>query len=355
MPTISVAFVVYGIHAPNGKLVDKHIRDNPQYFHKPIDIRRILWNDPAQRTRYKCSRGVNATDVSTQIAMLDDRRFYEACVKVYKIVEEEAKVTGMISKVIPVHCTAGDHRSHSVVEAVVNRVLNAANTAGERRYNAKAFLANSCHKNSVIEVVCDAAVRWLINPFCLREPSNWGSEVADVHARAYIQLSWLDSLKNLIETDDTDSTVQDLIDPYSYLPFEPFETDDKPRTPSPRDKRSTRVKGHARSSTERRGSFQTRTRSPRLSKSKQPQTSKSERRHSPRQRSRSSSYWRRSKAVKKRAPWERSRNADVQIQAEQDEYKWTGDLKQRTGETVDNEDEYVQCPCCGGTGVINKS
>ena len=56
-----------------------------------------------------------------------------------------------------------------------------------------------------------------------------------------------------------------------------------------------------------------------------------------------------------RAPWERSRDGDVHFQAEQDEYKSIGDLKQHTGETVDDEDEYVECPCCGGTGVINKS
>ena len=84
--------------------------------------------------------------------------------------------------------------------------MNAANTSGERRYNAKAFLANSCHEDSVTEVICDAAVDWLIYPFCLREPSNWGSEVDDVHARAHAQLSWLESLKKLIETDGTDAT-----------------------------------------------------------------------------------------------------------------------------------------------------
>ena len=129
---IPVAFVVYGIHTENGKEVDAHMRWHPDRFHNPIDIRRILWNDPVQRTRYKCTRGTNAHNAQTQIAMLDDCRFYEACVHVFKAVEDDVTENLICSKVVPVYCSAGDHRSHSVVEAVVNRVLNSA-TVGDIR------------------------------------------------------------------------------------------------------------------------------------------------------------------------------------------------------------------------------
>ena len=90
MPT-AVAFVMYGIHASNGKLLDAHICEHKELFHTPIDICKILWNNPTQRTRLKCNKNCNGSDPSSQIRILDDRRFYDACGYPFKVVEKYAR------------------------------------------------------------------------------------------------------------------------------------------------------------------------------------------------------------------------------------------------------------------------
>ena len=375
---ISVAFVVYGIHTDNGKTVDAYMRRSPELFHKPIDIRRILWNDPVQRTRYKCKRGENADFTQTQIAMLDDRRFYDACVHVFKQVEADMLENSICSKVVPVYCSAGDHRSHSVVEAVVNRILNACNK-DDRRFNAKAFLANSCHENAVIEVICDAAVSWLNEPFCLVEPSGWGYDVADVHERAYKQLTWLESLRKLIETDGLGSGVQNDIDPINYVPFEPFPSDNKegaPKTPPASDSRSTKSKARPGSRVEmsrsevRRGRSSSKPAAAR-SKSKPGAASRQDdqgngrrvpvppREAPPRGRSQSRGYARASssayerQASRSRTPKERpwnKKHTDDRYDSRQSKPDWTKADWENTVEVV-----TFTCPCCQGSGEISQA
>ena len=120
-----VAFVTYGIHTEQGKTFRQYCVKNKENFQTPIDIRRVLYNDPAvNRKRYKVNHMENGDSVKTQIALLDDPRFYEACVSLMVLIDCDILANGMVTKVIPVFCTSGSHRCDTVCKALTNKVLN---------------------------------------------------------------------------------------------------------------------------------------------------------------------------------------------------------------------------------------
>ena len=124
-PSMPVAFVTYGIHTEQGKLFHQHCLKNQDDFHTPIDIRRVLYNDPAvNRKRYKVNHNENGDSVKTQIALLDDPRFYEACVSLMLLIDCDIRNHGLVVRVIPVFCTSGSHRCDTTCKALTNKVLN---------------------------------------------------------------------------------------------------------------------------------------------------------------------------------------------------------------------------------------
>ena len=232
---ISVAFVVYGKHTDQGKIFHQYCLDNPTLYMKPIDIRRILHHDPLdesrQKRRFSVDHKENGTYTKTQVAMLDDPHFYEACLMLWNTVRDEIENHGTVRKVIPVHCTQGQHRADTTVEAITNKVLNVAynQAASEKMFNAKAFKCNSAMKESVIEVVAQAAEKWLKTPFCIAKPSDFGEGAREAHERARSQLLWLEDLHKLVETEFLDPEVQSSLDIETCMPLVPIEVDDHDR------------------------------------------------------------------------------------------------------------------------------
>ena len=240
---ITVAFVVYGIHTKQGAIFHQHCLDNTELYHAPIDIRRLLHKDPLKKKRrYSVSHKENGTSTSTQVALLDDPSFFDACVHIVDTILVEVDEYGEVPTILPVYWTAGQHRADTAVEGVCNKVLNAAHDhSGDRMYNAKVFKCNSVFADSVVEVVGQNAEAWLAKPFCVAAPTEFGEAAREAHARANTQLLWLEDLRELVETNFAHHGKY--IDRKTRKPFEHIDDEvgrsqRQPRARTPMRKRS---------------------------------------------------------------------------------------------------------------------
>jgi len=102
---VRVVFVSYGIHTDQGAKFHQYCLDNPEVFYVPLDIRKILWNDPWFSKRYKVLHTSSGDDPKTQVAILDDPRYYDAVLHVWKHIQVDYIDQGVIPKILPGYCS----------------------------------------------------------------------------------------------------------------------------------------------------------------------------------------------------------------------------------------------------------
>ena len=110
-------------------------------------------------------------------------------------VTDEIEEEGLITRVLPICCSGGLHLSHGVANAAVNRVLNhVTDVPGNRELNAKLFQCTMVNPETVHDIVCGQAVKWLYSPFETADASERGVKASREHERAYRQMNWMRSL-----------------------------------------------------------------------------------------------------------------------------------------------------------------
>ena len=92
LPTgIAVSIITFGYNTSLGRKLMKVMKDNPDSFYTPIDIRKQMPRDPLGEHRlYKVYNNENADYSRTQAALLNDTRFYGAVLHLVNKVEEFA-------------------------------------------------------------------------------------------------------------------------------------------------------------------------------------------------------------------------------------------------------------------------
>ena len=179
MGAIAIAIVTYGVHTPQGRAFQTYAIAHPELFYEPFDVRRDLFRDPAEnKKRFTVQHGQNSDFNQTQLALLDDSRFYACAARLVRGLTDDASVDGAVAKVVPLYCSAGNHRCDGIAK-VAAKVLNTAVDEWQTRvYNVKVFSCANIGAQDVVGVVATDARAWLKKPFTLAEPGDWGE-----HAR----------------------------------------------------------------------------------------------------------------------------------------------------------------------------
>ena len=88
---LAVSIITYGCQTPLGRKLADMIRDNPELYYEPMDIRKCMPKDPQGKHRlFKVSHTENGDSVRTQMAMMNDQRFYPAVLHVVNTIEQHA-------------------------------------------------------------------------------------------------------------------------------------------------------------------------------------------------------------------------------------------------------------------------
>ena len=88
---LACSIITYGVNSPLGRKLAEMIRDHPELYYEPLDIRQCMPRDPAGRHRlFKVSHTENGDAVRTQMAMMNDTRFYPAVLHVVNTIEQHA-------------------------------------------------------------------------------------------------------------------------------------------------------------------------------------------------------------------------------------------------------------------------
>ena len=80
-----ISILVFGYKTPQGRALMDIIKEDPESFYAPIDIRKppYMPRNPADgmNRKYKVSHYANSEHEMTQLALLDDCRFFHSCLQ----------------------------------------------------------------------------------------------------------------------------------------------------------------------------------------------------------------------------------------------------------------------------------
>ena len=193
---VSVAIVSYGVHTPCGKKMQQITGADSSIAHKffePWDVRRMMWRDPKQARRYNVLHTDNADALSTQLALLDDSRFYDTVRCVCSYVEDRTRSTDDML-IVPLYCTSGNHRAHGVGKASADTLNRVYDEVGERKFNVKVFHCGNASAEQLEQTVVKQAEEFTNFPWTIAEVEEWGSKAAEDNSRAHRQVKWMKEL-----------------------------------------------------------------------------------------------------------------------------------------------------------------
>ena len=159
-----IAFIVFGEHEAKGKIFWDLVTQGKVKCRRAIDIRKVLNADPAEAKKFGCTHINKGESDQVQSNLLNQWDTVEACEWLLEEVETGEYVAGSHRPVlpIPVYCTAGRHRSDGASTMVQRRVLNCCVRDGKRLYNANVFRITDCH--DPLEQA-ELALTWVTDPW----------------------------------------------------------------------------------------------------------------------------------------------------------------------------------------------
>jgi hypothetical protein len=205
---VAVSILVFGEHTKNGK---KFVADwldlcakYPMY--DPIDVRVFFSKDPSKSRQFKSYHDKNADHTETQISLHQFEDFFYCCQYIVNQVQEKFREcespTTRLPKIVPVFCTAGQHRADGAAKNSVHRILNALDLGLGRCYNANVFSLNGAND---IEDRLKTATRWLSNPWSINDArATFGVEACASSPRAQFVYAAIGQLKAVIEDGEHD-------------------------------------------------------------------------------------------------------------------------------------------------------
>ena len=103
----------------------------------------MLHNDPAVAKKFGCECWQVGDSTQVQSNLLNQHETLNAVEGVLDDIKSAvrvARVDGEPVPIVPVYCTAGNHRSHGVALMIQKRILNeATNQYGDRIFNCNVF------------------------------------------------------------------------------------------------------------------------------------------------------------------------------------------------------------------------
>ena len=131
MTTINVSLLVFGDSTKEGKQFWRLYDKSPKYqFFQAIDVRKVMSVDPRNAKKFRVAHEHNADFCSTQTNMLNNESFPETVREVVDSVQKYREELGpgssttSLGGIVPVLCTAGQHRADSAAKWAARKVLN---------------------------------------------------------------------------------------------------------------------------------------------------------------------------------------------------------------------------------------
>jgi hypothetical protein len=223
---VAVSIIVFGDNTKNGKkfIADWHDLSARFPMYDPIDVRAFFSKDPSKSRQFKSYHDKNADHTETQISLHQFEDFFYCCQYLVNQVQEKFREcdppTIRLPKILPVFCSAGQHRADGAAKNSVHRVLNALELGCGRCYNANVFSLNGAND---IEDRLKTATRWLSNPWSINDArETFGVEACASSPRAQFVYAAVGQLKAVIE-----EGVHDLISKTGALIVPDFSDDEE--------------------------------------------------------------------------------------------------------------------------------
>ena len=146
-----------------------------------------------------------------------------------------------VLKVLPVYCTAGLHRSDTVMKCAERRVFNVAfDDRGHRMFTCQTWTCSNFSEDDVIDDVATPSVDFVRdNSRRPQRAKSFGVEASQVSDNCNVQLDWVDTLVRIVESDDPPSVEQDVLDFVTLMPYDSIDAhvgdDDQQHTSTPRE------------------------------------------------------------------------------------------------------------------------
>ena len=151
-----------------------------------------------------------------------------AFMKPYTIEGNEALAMKQCSmqKILPVYCTAGNHRADSTAKAAAMVLNSVGQNVGYRCFNCKVF-SLSCmniQSNNIETTIVNEASKWLTKTWTTTPPVSWGYETAQQSERAFLTYGYLSGLSKVLSCETPTAG----LDESTRMPFDGsmFDADD---------------------------------------------------------------------------------------------------------------------------------
>ena len=229
---IAVAIVVYGEKTPQGRKFEELTSNGEVDAYAPIDVRDVLKFDPllSKKREFKVKHTDNGDSITTQLSMFNDKRFFTAVKGITEMVQAYADQEGFtdastfnvtegepthmgLSAIVPVKCTAGQHRSDTGAMASTKLVLNQITFGGSRKFNVNVFRLNEAH--DCTQMLKNAAA-WLTKPWmCVDAEPTYAEHVcksSPVAAKSWNAICELVQAYDGNRCDIIDPTTRDMLE-----------------------------------------------------------------------------------------------------------------------------------------------
>ena len=134
-----------------------------------------------------------------------------------------------MQKILPVFCTAGNHRADSAAKAAAMVLNSVGQNVGYRFFNCKVFSLSCMNITSdmIESTIVTEAAKWLTKTWTTTPTVSWGYETAQQSERAFFTYGYLSDLSKILSCD----TPTDGLDESTRMPMVGNVSDDDDADP----------------------------------------------------------------------------------------------------------------------------